>query len=40
MTQSMKGRQGVYANLHDWTDSVDGRQWQWYTLWRAMAEFG
>ena len=31
-----KGRQGVYANLHDWADSVDGRQWQWYTLWNPL----
>ena len=32
----VKGRQGVYANLHDWADSVDGRQWQWYTLWNPL----
>jgi hypothetical protein len=29
----VKSRQGVFASLKKWDDSVDGEEWQWYSIW-------
>jgi hypothetical protein len=32
----VKSRQGVYVNLENWTDSADGREWEWYSIWSPL----
>jgi hypothetical protein len=29
----VKSRQGVHVSLKNWSDSVDGEAWQWYSIW-------
>jgi hypothetical protein len=32
----VKSRQGVYVSLKAWADSVDGREWKWFSLWSPL----